>query len=296
MCVNIIVMKENVIIATALNNHVRIYLANTKELVEKARLIHNMWPTSLAALGRVMSITGIMALKQKEEDEVVTTTINGGGPIGTIMAVGQSNGDVKGFVGDNEIYLKYNDSNKLAVGKAVGVDGYLKVTKNLKLKNQYTSQVKLQSGEIGDDFSYYFSVSEQVPTICSVGVLVDVDYSTKAAGALLIELLPDYDENDIAYLEELLKELRPISSVLEKDDDLDKYLLSLFADGKVLERKTLRYHCDCSRERFLKGLLTLPKKDLLEVLDEDEIKIKCEFCDKEYIFNKDDIKLLSKYV
>ena len=194
------------------------------------------------------------------------------------------------------IYLKYNDSNKLAVGKAVGVDGYLKVTKNLKLKNQYTSQVKLQSGEIGDDFSYYFSVSEQVPTICSVGVLVDVDYSTKAAGALLIELLPDHDEKDIAYLEELLKELKPISSVLEKDDDLDKYLLSLFADGKVLERKTLRYHCDCNRERFLKGLLTLPKKDLLEVLDEDEIKIKCEFCDKEYVFNKDDIKLLSKYV
>ena len=289
-------MKENVIIATALNKHVRIYLANTKKLCEDARVIHNLWPTSLAALGRTMSITGIMALKQKEKDEVVTTTINGGGPIGTIMVVAQSDGIVKGFVGDNEIYLKYNDSNKLAVGMAVGTNGYLKVTKNLKLKNNYTSQVKLQSGEIGDDFSYYFSVSEQVPSICSVGVLVDVDYTTKAAGALLIELLPNHEEKDILFLEELLKNLRPISSVLDEDDDLEKYLYTLFNDAQILERRELKYHCDCNRDRFLKGLLTLPKKDLLELLNEEEISIKCEFCNKEYKFNKNDIDLLSKYV
>lgn len=287
---------KNVIIATALNDHVRIYLANTKELCEEARRLHNLWPTSLAALGRTMSITGIMALKQKEEGEVITTTINGGGPIGTIMVVVQSNGEVKGFVGDNEIYLKYNDSNKLAVGTAVGTDGYLKVTKNLKLKNNYTSQVALQSGEIGDDFSYYFSVSEQIPSVVSVGVLVDVDYSCKSAGALLIELLPNHTEEDIEYVENIVKDLKPISSVLAQNDNLEEYLFSLFPEAKILEKRELVYHCDCSRERFLKGLLTLPKKDLEELLNEDEIEVKCEFCNSTYKFNKDDIKLLSKYV
>ncbi|MBR2578428.1 MAG: Hsp33 family molecular chaperone HslO, partial [Erysipelotrichaceae bacterium] len=164
-------MESRVIIGTALDKHVRFYLGDTTRMVEDARKIHDCWPTSLAALGRVMSVTACMGLRQKEEGESVTATINGGGAIGTIMVTADNAGNVKGFVGDNHIYLKYNDSGKLAVGLAVGTDGYLKVLRSLKLKSDYTSQVALQSGEIGDDFAYYFSVSEQVPTIVSVGVL-----------------------------------------------------------------------------------------------------------------------------
>ena len=211
-------MKNNVIVATALNEHARIYLLNSKEMVEEARKLHNLYPTSCAALGRTMSVTALMGLMQKDESEVVTTTINGGGPIGTIMCVAINTGEVKGFCSNPQFYETYPNSHKLAVGVGVGTSGSLKVTKNLKLKQAYTSEVALQTGEIGDDFAYYFSVSEQVPTIVSVGVLVDTDYSVKSAGAMIIELLPNHTEEDIVYLENL--KLTPISSVLENNDNL----------------------------------------------------------------------------
>ena len=285
---------NNVIIATALNKHVRVYLFNSREVVEEARKLHDLWPTSCAALGRTLSITSLMGLMQKQEDETVSVTINGGGSIGTILCVANSKGEVKGFCGDNEIYLKYNDSNKLAVGLCVGTNGYLKVTKNLKLKQQYTSQVDLQTGEIGDDFAYYFSVSEQRPTIVSVGVLVDKDYSVKSSGAMIIELLPNHTEEDIQYLENL--KLEPISTVLDVDDNLYNYLNKLFSDAEVLEEKNVIYKCGCSKEKFMADLLTLPRKDIEELALEDQINIKCEFCNTEYIIDKNDINTILTYV
>lgn len=285
---------NNVIIATALNRHVRIYLFNSKEMVQKAKDIHDLWPTSCAALGRTLSITALMGLMQKDENEVVTTQINGGGPIGTILCVATSNGVVKGFCGDPHIYETYEGTHKLAVGKAVGTNGYLKVTKNLKLKQNYTSEVALQSGEIGDDFAYYFSISEQVASIVSVGVLVDTDDNVKSAGAMIIELLPNHTDADIEYLENL--NLKPISGVLANNSSIHEYLNELFPNNEILEEKYVRYECDCSRERFMRNLLTLPKKDLEEIAEENNIEIKCEFCDKTYKFNKDDIDLIMKYV
>ncbi len=286
-------MENNVLIATALNEHARIYLLDSKEMVEEARKLHDMWPTSCAALGRTLSVTALMGLMQKDENEVVTVTINGGGSIGTIMAVALNNGEVKGFCGDPQLYLKYNESDKLAVGLVVGKEGYLRVTKNLRLKQNYTSEVALQSGEIGDDFAYYFSVSEQRPTIVSVGVLVDVDYSVKSSGAMIIELLPNHEEEDIEYLENL--KLEPISSVLDRSNDLHAYLNSLFDDAKVLEEKKVYYHCDCSKERFMRNLLTLPKKDLEELAQEEKLEIKCEFCSKDYIIERSDIETVLSY-
>ena len=284
---------SNTLIATALNDHCRIYITNTKEVIETARKFHNLFPTSCAALGRTLSVTGLMAIMQKEKDEAVSVTINGGGPIGTIMTVGLSNGNIKGFCSNPEFYETYPNSHKLAVGIGVGTNGYLKVTKNLHLKQNYTSQVDLRSGEIGDDFAYYFSVSEQVPTIVSVGVLVDVDYSVKSAGAMIIELLPNHLEEDIQYLENL--KLEPISSVLLKNDNLSEYLHSLFADVNILEERNIEYVCDCSKERFMRNLLTLPKKDLIDLSNEDSFEIKCEFCDKVYKFDKQDIQTVLKY-
>ena len=287
-------MENNVLIATALNEHARIYLFNSKEVVEEARKLHGLWPTSCAALGRTLSVTALMGLMQKDENEVVTVTINGGGPIGTILCVSTSEGVVKGFCGDPEIYQTYENTHKLAVGLAVGNEGYLKVTKNLKLKQNYTSQVKIQSGEIGEDFAYYFAVSEQIPAIVSVGVLVDTDDSVKSAGAMIIELLPNHTEEDIAYLESL--NLKPISSVLLEDPDIHHYLNNLFKDAEILEERYVRYHCDCSKERFMRNLLTLPKKDLEEIAKDGQIDIKCEFCSKNYHFDENDIKTVMKYV
>ena len=286
-------MKKNVLIGTARNGHVRASILNAKEMVEKARTLHDLWPTSCAALGRTLAVTALMALRQKDDEEVVTITINGNGPIGTILCVGQSNGQVKGFCGDPHIYETYPNTHKLAVGKAVGTDGYLKVTKNLKLKQNYTSEVHLQSGEIGDDFAYYFLISEQVPSIVAVGVLVDSDDSVKSAGALIIELLPDHEEEDIRYLENL--KLEPISAVLERNDDLCEYMNSLFTDFVVLKEEYVYYHCDCSRERFMRNLLTLSKDDLEEIAKDKELEIRCEFCDKTYHFNEEDIKMVMIY-
>lgn len=285
---------NNVLIATALNDHARIYLFDSKQVVSEAKKLHDLWPTSAAALGRTLSVTALMGLMQKEEDEVVTVQINGGGPIGTILCVGQSNGKVKGFCSNPHIYETYPNSHKLAVGPAVGTDGYLKVTKNLHLKQNYTSEVKIQTGEIGEDFSYYFLISEQIPTIVSVGVLVDTDDSIKSAGAMIIELLPDHTEEDIVYLENL--NLKPISNVLLENNNLHDYLYSLFPNAQILSEKEVKYECDCSRERFLRNLLTLPKKDLIELSEEDSIEIKCEFCDKRYEFTSKDIEKLLTYV
>ena len=287
-------MDKNVLIATALNEHARIYLLNSKEVVEQARKYHDLWPTSCAALGRTLSVTALMGLMQKDENETVTVTINGNGPIGTILCVAQSNGTVKGFCGNKHIYQTYENTHKLAVGLAVGTDGYLKVTKNLKMKQNYTSQVALQSGEIGDDFAFYFMESEQVPAIVSVGVLVDTDDSVKSAGAMIIELLPNHVESDIAYLENL--DLKPISSVLEDDPDLKKYLFRLFPDAQILEEKEVYYHCGCSKDKFMSKLLTLPKKDLEEISKDEKIEIKCEFCSKVYHFDQNDIRTVLNYV
>lgn len=281
--------------ATANNGTIRIYLCDIKEAVEKARLTHDLYPTSLASMGRVMAITVIMASMLKGEEESITTTINGGGPIGTIMVNAKSNGDIKGFVGDNKIYLKYNDSGKLAVGVAVGKDGYLKVTKDLALKQNFTSQVELQSGEIGDDFAYYFALSEQIPSLVSVGVLVDTDYSCKSAGAMLIELMPGHTEEDILKAEEVQKKLKPISELLSSGLNLQDILKMYFEDVEILEMTTCDYHCDCNRDRFIGGLFTLPIDELKELAKED-ITVKCEFCNKEYTFKKDELKNWVDYV
>lgn len=286
-------MENNVLIGTVLKGHARIYLMDSFEVVETARKLHDLWPTSCAALGRTLSVTSLMGLMQKDENEVVTVQINGGGPIGTLLCVATCNGIVKGFCSNPHYYETYPDSHKLAVGTGVGTNGYLKVTKNLKLKQQYTSQVEIQTGEIGQDFAYYFSVSEQVPTIVSVGVLVDTDDKVKSAGAMIIELLPNHTEEDIDYLESL--KLEPISSVLAKNNNLYDYLNSLFTDAEVLETKTVKYECDCSKERFMANILALPRKDIDELALEDSLEIKCEFCDKVYNIDSNDLATILTY-
>ena len=269
-------------------HNIRILACDSKDVVEEARRLHDLYPTSNAALGRTMSIAALIAMNIKEEDEKIQVRIDGDGPLKTLFVEARSNGELKGYCSDRDIYLKYNDSNKLAVGLAIG-NGYLRVTRFSGYKEPFSSQVALQSGEIGDDFAYYFAASEQIPSLVSVGVLVDVDYSTKAAGAIIAELLPGHSEEDIVYLEEIQKTLRPISSELNDGRSIEDIVLHYFSGAEILEKREIRYHCDCSRERFLKGLLTLNKKDLDEVLEDEEIKIQCEFCNKVYTFDKDEI-------
>lgn len=290
-------MKEsNILMAVARNRRVRILMAETTKLCEDARLTHDLYPTSNAAMGRVLSVAALMGAMLKRADEKVTIEINGGGPIGTILVEARGDGNLKGFVGDNTIYMKYNSNNKLAVGLAVGTDGYIKVAKNMGLKNIFTSQIALQTGEIGEDFAYYFTVSEQIPSLVSVGVLVDTDYSTKSAGAIIIEMLPGHTDEDIEYVENAAKKLKPVSEMMMENTP-EEILDMLFEDAEILERREVRFHCDCSKERFMEALLTLNKSDLEEVMKDDMIELKCEYCNTFYHIGKDELmKFIEEHV
>ena len=272
-------MKDTLIHAISANGHIRVLTCTSTQLAEQARKQHDLWPTSAAALGRVLTITAILGSMLKTEKEKVTVQINGGGPIGTIMADGWANGNVRGFVGDPEIYLKYNDTGKLAVGTAVGKDGYLKVIKRMNMKNDFTGQVALVSGEIGEDFAYYFTISEQTPSAVSLGVLVDTDNSVMASGGILIQM-----------------KLRPVSELVKEGHDARALAAMLFDDLEILEEKPIQWHCDCSKQRFKAALTTLDRAELEKMLEEDHgCEVKCEYCNNKVQFTEDDLRSILEF-
>lgn len=281
--------KSQLIHALALGGHIRILLAETTALTEEARLYHHLQPTSLAALGRILAVTAILGATLKDEKAHVSVQLNGNGPAGNVYAEAYGNGDVRGYISDPSLYL-VNKQNKLAVEEAIGKKGFLRVTKDLGLKQNFTSEVALQSGEIGDDFAYYFSVSEQLPALVSVGVLVGPKRECLSSGALIIEMMPGHDEEDIQKVEALQKQLKPISTLIREKEDLPAFVLSLFPDVQILATQALRYHCRCSREHFLKVLKALNKKDRQELLTDEELTIRCEFCNKVYHFKREEFE------
>lgn len=277
--------------ALAVNEKVRIYICDTTDIVEEARQRHGLWPTASAALGRVLSVATMMGSNLKSDKEKLTITINGGGPIGTIMVDANSKGNVRGFVGDPEVHYEYHKEKKLAVGIAVGNNGYLEVKKDLGMKEDFGGKVALQTGEIGDDFAYYFAVSEQTPSLVSVGVLVDTDNSIISAGGLLIQMLPDAQEEDIVTVEEATKDLKPMSELIKSGQSLEEILKSLFEDVKILEEREIKYECNCSREKMEAAIMTVSDEDLDAMIKEDHgCEITCQFCKESYKFSEEDLK------
>jgi len=264
-------------------------------LVGIAQKFHQTWPTATAALGRVLSIGGIMGAMLKSEEEKITINVNGNGPIGTIMVNAYADGRLKGFVSNPEVHYTYNDTGKLAVGTAVGKDGYLEVIKDLGMKQNFTGRVDLVSGEIGEDFAYYFTSSEQTPSAVSVGVLVNDDHTVLAAGALLIQLLPDANEQDIETAEEALKRLEPMSTMIHAGLSTKEIIARAFDDVEILETRKIYFLCDCSRERMLHALSTISQADLLEMAeDETPCEIHCQFCNTYYQFDASELRGLIK--
>lgn len=281
---------DKLAIGMARNNRIRIYATTTTKLVEQARIKHDMWPTSTAALGRVMSIALMMASMQKGKEESVTIQIKGDAMIETILVNAKNNGNVKGYISEPHVMLSYNDTNKLAVGKAIG-NGFLRVTKDLKLKNEFVGTVDLQTGEIGEDFAYYFTVSEQIPSAVSVGVLVNTDNSVMASGGLIIQVMPGATEEDIKEAEKAVNNLKPISELVNQGQTARQVIENLFEDAKVLLEKDVFFKCDCSRERMLNGLSTLDKEEILEMIqDKETIETVCNFCNEKYYFTTEDLK------
>lgn len=290
-------MNDTLIKALAHDGRIRIFICSATDLCEDARQRFDLWPTSTAALGRTLIVGSMMGSMLKSEQEQLTITINGGGPIGTVMVDAYSNGNVRGFVSDPHILLQYNDSGKLAVGMAVGNQGTLSVIKDLHMKENWKGTVALQSGEIGDDFAYYFTASEQTPSAVSVGVLVDTDGSVISAGGFIIQMMPNATEDDIASTEALIQSLPPISQLIHEQDSLETILHSFYDDVKILHHQPIAFHCPCDASTMKRVLTTLSKKERMAMIEEDHgCEITCNFCNERYHFSEQELRDLEDFI
>lgn len=290
-------MKDYLLKAVACNEHVRIYICSSTALVEEARTRFDLWPTAAAALGRTLSVGSMMGSMLKSEQEQLTIRINGGGPIGTVLVDAYSDGHVRGFVSDPHVHYQYNDTGKLAVGIAVGKEGTLEVIKDMGMKENWSGAVALQSGEIGDDFAYYFTVSEQTPSAVSVGVLVDTDNHIISAGGMIVQMMPDATEEDITYCEQVLAKMAPMSTLIKEKESLEDILEELFPDVKILSSQDICFRCHCSKASMKRVLTTLSKEELDKMIEEDHgCEITCNFCNEHYQFSEEELRELKQFI
>lgn len=286
-------MKDYTLIAQAFNGSARIYVTKTKNMVQKAKNIHDTWPTASAALGRFLTISSIYGLMQKDENTHVTLRVNGNGPVGKMLVETTHNGNVRGTIEQPHVYIVYNNGDKkgkLNVGAAVGL-GHIHVTKDLGLKDVFTSSSEIQTGEIAEDFTYFFTLSEQTPSVVSLGVLVDTDNNILESGGFVIQLLPNASEDVIVQIENMLKTLPSITN-LYSDNNTPEDILDIIScnTGIILDKREVKYHCGCSKKGFTKGLSTLDVDTLKELRDEDNgAEIVCQFCKKKYNFSAEDL-------
>ena len=233
----------------------------------------------------------------KSDKEQLTIRINGGGPIGTVLVDAYSDGHVRGFVSNPHVHYQYNDTGKLAVGIAVGKEGTLEVIKDLGMKENWCGTVELQSGEIGDDFAYYFTVSEQTPSAVSVGVLVDTDNHIISAGGLIVQMMPDATEEDIRKCEEVLSKLQPMSTLIRDKDSLEDILHEMFDDVKILSSQDICFKCHCSKATMKRVLTTLSKEERMKMIEEDHgCEITCNFCNERYHFSEEELRDLERFI
>jgi len=290
-------MTDKIIRATAAQEHIRAFAVDSTEMVAKARELHRTFPVVTAALGRLLSAGAMMGSMMKGDDDLITLTMKGDGPIGSLTLTADSHGNVKGFPGNPSVDIPTRGENKLDVGGAVG-HGMLQVIRDVGLKEPYVGQVDLISGEIAEDITCYFAVSEQVPSAVALGVLMNRDNTVRQAGGFIIQLMPFAEEAVIARLEQKLTEVTHISSLLDEGmtpEELLEYILADF-EPKILESMPTEYYCNCSKERVEKAVASVGKKDLQEMIEEGKsIEVNCHFCDKKYEFTVEDLKNLMKY-
>lgn len=288
-------MKDELKKYLAYNGKVRVECINSTNLVEEARKTHDLSPTVTAALGRLLTITEIFQSDLSEEDESITLQIKGDGPIGMLTAVGDGRGEVKGYVQNSKVELPLNQLGKLDVGGAVGKQGMIYVIKDIGLKDPYIGMTPIISGEIAEDFTNYFATSEQVPTVVALGVLVNKD-GVKKAGGYRISAMPDASDEELLKIEENVKSADPISKMLDDNLSLDEIAKKVTADENLQilnEKYNPIYKCNCSREKFEKGLISIGKKELEDIIREDgKANTICQFCNKEYNFTKEDLENL----
>ncbi|MDY4219403.1 MAG: Hsp33 family molecular chaperone HslO [Candidatus Faecousia sp.] len=288
-------MNDYIVRAMSSDGFVKAAAIRSTDIVRRAAQIQGTTPTATAALGRVLTAASLMGNMQKVEDGSVTLQVKGGGPLGTILCVSDAVGNVRGYVQNPAISLLEKYQGKLDVGAAVGTNGMLTVIRDLQMKEPYVGSVELVTGEIAEDITAYFAQSEQTPTACALGVLVDRDHSVKVAGGYILQLLPNAPETVISALEEGIRKTGPVTSLLEAGKTPEE-LLTLVCAGmelEFLETTPVEYRCYCSRERVKGALISLGKKELTDIAREGEtVHIGCQFCDADYTFTPAEIQKL----
>ena len=288
-------MRDEIVRAITADGMVKATAITGRALVERARTIHTLLPMATAALGRALMGASMMGDMLKEEKGAVTLQIKGGGPLGTVLAVSDHQGNVRGYVQNPHVDLMEKYPGKLDVGAAVGQDGTLTVIKDLGMKEPYVGSIGLFSGEIADDLAMYFVESEQIPTACALGVLVGKDQSVTAAGGYLIQLLPGAGEETITRIEEGVKRLGPVSPALERGLD-GEGLLRAVLEGtqlEILEKHPVEYRCYCSRDRVTRALISMGRGELASLIEEQgQAELTCQFCDKVYRYTKEELEEL----
>lgn len=287
-------MSDYIIRAMAANNQISVYCATTKEIVEQARLLHNTTPVATAAFGRLLTAAAMMGSGLKGENDLLTLQIKGSGPIGGIVVTANSKSEVKGYVKNPYVDIPLNKAGKLDVSGALGL-GILTIIKDLGLKSPYIGQTHLVSGEIAEDLTYYFASSEQIPSVVALGVLIDRDYTVKQSGGFILQLLPNAEDKLIDKLENNLKNLPSVTTLLSEGKTPEDILKIVLGDMDLVahEKVETRYSCNCNRERVEKALISIGRKDIQEMINDGKtIELSCHFCNNKYKFEVKELEKL----
>ena len=289
-------MEDYLVKALAFNGQVRAYAVRSTKLVGEAQRRHYTWPTASAALGRAMTATVMMGAMLTGDDKL-TVKIDGDGPLGHILVDGNAKGEVRGYVLNPQTHFDLNEHGKLDVRRAVGTTGTLTVVKDIGMRDFFTGQIPIVSGELGEDFTYYFSTSEQVPSSVGVGVLVNPDNSILAAGGFIIQLMPGTDDETITKIENHLKVMPPISKQIEKGLTPEELLEEILGDEPIqfLETMPVSFTCTCSKERFGDAMVSLGADEIQDMIETDgQAEVHCHFCNEKFIFTKEELEQLKK--
>jgi molecular chaperone Hsp33 len=289
-------MKDYLVKALAYDGNIRAYAVRTTDTVSEAQRRHQTWRTASAALGRTLTAGVMMGAMLKGEDKL-TIKINGGGPLGPMVVDSNAKGEVRGYVTNPEVDFESTELGKLDVRRAVGTDGTLAVVKDVGMRDFFSGQVPLVSGELGEDFTYYFATSEQVPSSVGVGVLVNPDDTILAAGGFIFQLMPGTPDPIISKLEERLNTIEPISKLIERGLTPEEILEELFGKEqvKVLETMPVGFECNCSKERFANAIVGLGAAEINAMIEEDgQAEAHCHFCNEKYLFTSDELEELKK--
>lgn len=285
-------MTDYLIKALAFNGTIRAYAVRSTETIGEAQRRHDIWPTTTAALGRTMT-AGLMMGAMVKGDDKLTIKVEGNGPAGPMIVDSNGHGEVRGYVTNPHVHFDLNDSGKLDVKRAVGTEGMLTIVKDLGLREFFTGQVPLVSGEIAEDFTEYFVTSEQTPSAVSLGVLVNPDHTVKAAGGFIIQVMPGATDETITLLEQYIAKMEPISTMIDRGLTPEEVLQTVLGaeNVEVLSKIDVSFSCNCSRERFSNAIIGLGTKEIRDMIDEDgRAEASCHFCLESYVYSKEELE------